>query len=129
MPVGPEFEGSMCLVLPNKPSHDGYVRVNVAGKKELAHRSLFLAYGGPIAAGLVIDHLCRNRACVNPWHLEPVTNKINLLRGVGFVARQAKQTHCKRHHPLSGENLYTHAGQRTCRICRREYLKQWRLAQ
>jgi hypothetical protein len=74
---------------------------------------------GPIPNGLVPDHLCRVRRCVNDSHLELVTNKENVLRGSGITAVQARKTHCFRGHPLSGTNLVGHLQRRVreCRIC------------
>lgn len=89
-----------------------------AGKQGLAHRWVYQALIGPIPPGATLDHLCRNRACVNPAHLEAVTVKENVLRGVGHSAQNARKTHCLRGHLLSGENLYLNNGQRHCRACR-----------
>ncbi len=83
-----------------------------------AHRLMYERLVGPIPEGLVIDHLCRNRTCVNPDHLEPVTQSENVRRGNGFSAVNARKTHCKRGHPLDGDNLYRNpAGARVCRTC------------
>ena len=72
-----------------------------------------------IPEGLTIDHLCRNRWCVNPEHLEVVTLKENILRGDSPSARNARKTHCLNGHLLSGENLYmTPEGRRQCKTCR-----------
>jgi hypothetical protein len=70
---------------------------------------------------LTLDHLCRNKACVNPAHLEPVTNRENVLRGVGLSAENARKTHCKRGHPLSGDNVVVSKGgrKRRCVACER----------
>ena len=95
-----------------------------------AHRLSYEFLIGPIPDGLVIDHLCRNRACMNPAHMEPVTNGTNVLRGYSGSAKNARKTHCKRGHPLSGENLRVNgnAGERICRICQRNRsLKHFRL--
>ena len=85
-----------------------------------AHRVMYERLVGPIPAGLQIDHLCRNRDCVNPAHLEPVTQTVNILRGDGWAGLHARKTHCPRGHPLEGANLLivTH-GWRRCRICYR----------
>lgn len=80
-----------------------------SGKKlgygTLPHRIAWTLLKGPIPAGLTIDHLCRIKTCVNPAHLDPVTMKINTLRGISPIARQAKQTYCIHGHPLFGNNL------------------------
>lgn len=70
----------------------------------MAHRFAYEFDRGPIPEGLTIDHLCRNRACVNPSHLEAVPHIVNVRRGTAG-ARNRSKTHCKRGHPFSGENL------------------------
>lgn len=86
---------------------------------EGAHRTAYKVFRGEIPDGLDIDHLCRVRHCVNPDHLEAVTRRTNLLRGIGVTAIRAKQTHCKSGHPLSGKNLIIRKnGTRKCRICK-----------
>ena len=71
---------------------------------------------------LEFDHLCRNRSCVNPSHLEIVKRRINNLRGYSAAAMNARKTHCPKAHPLSGENLMLSGKyrDRKCRICNRE---------
>lgn len=84
----------------------------------LAHRFSYELARGPIPPGLTIDHLCRNRLCVNPDHLEAVTMRVNLLRGVGPSAVAARKTHCPRGHEYAGLNIYwTKDGRRKCRTC------------
>lgn len=87
----------------------------------LAHRFSFEAHVGPIPEGLVIDHLCRNRLCVNPDHLEPVTNEENLRRGAGYAIQNGMRTHCKNGHEYTPENTYTDPtkGTARCRECSR----------
>jgi len=83
-----------------------------------AHRWVYENEVGPIPGGLVIDHLCRVRHCVNPSHLEPVTTGTNTLRGTGPMARNARKTACTHGHPFDEANTYTDSrGTRHCRTC------------
>ena len=92
----------------------------------VAHRAAYLIYRGVIPEGMQLDHLCRNRWCVNPWHLEVVTQRENILRGLAPSALQARQTHCKRGHSL--DVAYRDpSGRRVCRICRQmNERRRWR---
>lgn len=93
-----------------------------------AHRFMYQAVIGPVPDGLQLDHLCRNRACCNPAHLEPVTCEENLRRGNGWSGRNARKTHCPQGHALTPENLTvsvykTASGPkqgRKCKVCHRE---------
>ena len=92
----------------------------------LAHRASYELANGQIPDGLVIDHLCRTPLCINPAHLEAVSNRENLLRGLGFGGNNARKTNCVRGHPLAGNNLYSYKGKRICRECQRDRLREWR---
>jgi len=101
-------------------SDNGYGRFRAGGNKGYAHRFAWELLRGPIPGGLTIDHLCRNRRCVNPDHLEPVDCRTNLLRGVGPSAVNATKTRCVNGHPFDQRNTYVWKdGSRYCRECRR----------
>lgn len=90
------------------------------GGSALVHRRAYELTRGPIPAGAVLDHLCRNRACFNPDHLEAVSEQTNLLRGEGWAGRNARRTECPKGHALTGDNLrITNRGERRCRECDR----------
>jgi hypothetical protein len=96
---------------------DGFV---FNGRRErLAHRVAWLLVRGRIEGGLELDHLCRNRLCVNPDHIEPVTKRTNIVRGVGPTAVNATKTHCNKGHPFDESNTEIQGSTgRLCRACR-----------
>lgn len=96
----------------------GYGMFKVKGRKMQAHRVSYELCVGAIPKGLILDHLCRNVTCVNPSHLEPVSNRENILRGIGPSAINSRKTNCQRGHPFSIENTAIVQGKRCCRICR-----------
>lgn len=99
--------------------NNGYGVIRIMGERRFAHRISHEIHKGLIPDGFHIDHLCRNTSCANPDHLEAVTPKENVLRGVGVAAINAKKTLCVRGHELAGENLYIYRGERICVACRR----------
>lgn len=97
---------------------DGYGRIYLEGRQWLAHRASYTAFSGPIPDGLNMDHLCRNRRCVNPEHVEPVTQSENLKRSP-LMNRQGHKTHCPKGHEYSDENTERRNGRRYCKTCER----------
>jgi hypothetical protein len=96
----------------------GYGQFVVGKSSNLAHRWIYQVLVGPISEGLVLDHLCGTPSCVNPEHLEPVTQQVNTLRGISPAAVNAKKTHCIRGHAFDTGNTYINpSGQRQCRRC------------
>ena len=101
--ISPE-PNSGCWLWTGGVSNVGYGKFSLDGRTVPAHRAAWALLVGEIAAGLDIDHRCRNRCCVNPAHLEPVTRRENLLRSKGTWASLSLRTHCKNGHPFTPEN-------------------------
>ena len=102
----------------------------VLGTRVYAHRYAYKMMVGEIPEGLQVDHLCRNRSCVNPEHMEIVTRKENILRGQSLPAKCSRLTHCPRGHEYNEQNTYLWIGKegtknsgkvgRQCRICAKQ---------
>ena len=107
---------------------NGYANFGINYRKMYAHRFIYEYYTGQLDPNLTIDHLCRNRKCVNPEHLEQVTMKENILRGQSPSALCAVKTHCLRGHEFTKENTLLIQNRRQCRKCcrircREDYVK------
>jgi hypothetical protein len=113
-----------CWIWTGRTDDYGYGHIKVAGRTLKTHRVAWTLERGEIPADLVLDHhhhsTCGNPRCVNPDHLEPVTNRENIRRGKSPTAVNAMKTHCKRGHPLSGDNVTIQHGRRNCRLCQKE---------
>jgi hypothetical protein len=113
------IDSDACRIWPGALNSKGYGCVtNLRGGTRLAHRAAYEMHVGPIPDGMTIDHLCREKRCVNPRHMEPVTTAENIRRANAVVHS------CKAGHPLSGDNLVVvvraRGTQRECLTCRRE---------
>lgn len=98
---------------------DGYGVFMFKHKSFIAHRASYEIYNGCIPDGLQIDYLCRNRSCVNPTHLQAVTQKTNVLRGIGLSAENARKMICKHGHPFTDDNTrYAIENGRLRRYCK-----------
>src|SRR3990167_6386730 len=111
---------SGCWLWTGADDGNGYGTLTVGRVMRKAHLYSYEAFVGPIPEGLQLDHLCRVRCCVNPDHLEPVTQRENILRGMGIAAVNARKTFCKHGHEFSAENTRVRKnGTRQCRACHR----------
>lgn len=113
-----EWQGD-CLIWNRALQGGGYGYLSIAGRQQVAHRVAYELTKGPIPAGLELDHLCRNRACINPMHLEAVTRSVNDSRG---VSRNRLKLYCPQGHVYAGNNLILRRRpkglvSRRCRAC------------
>lgn len=109
-----------CIEAHGSLTTHGYGRIKIAQKEYGAHRISYMLFKGYIKPSLQVDHLCRNRKCINPDHLRLVTSRENTLCGNGITAKQSKQTHCKWGHPFTVENTQTDKSRprhRNCKTC------------
>lgn len=113
-----EFDESGCWLWTAATQRSGYGYMRDANRRmRVARRLAWEASVGPVPEGQVLDHLCRTRACINPDHLEPVTERENILRGVAPTAQNARKTHCPRGHV---HDAVDSRGRRICTICKHE---------
>lgn len=116
-----------CWLWTGTRNQKGYGRAELGGRRTGAHRVAWLRSGRDIPEGMQLDHLCRNRACVNPGHLEVVNNRTNVLRGHTLPALNIQKTHCVNGHAYSVENTrYRKDGSRLCRVCVAARWQSWR---
>lgn len=119
-----EIDAAGCWLWTGSLDRHGYGSFGVRRHTTRAHRYAYELLVGPIPEGLVIDHLCRVRRCVNPAHLEPVTIAVNLARSGALEASRQwalARTHCRHGHEFTPENTFTNVrGARVCLTCRRE---------
>lgn len=108
-----------CINWTGIKTKDGYGRFYLKGKLIRAHRWIYEFYKGKIPKPLEIDHLCKNRACVNLNHLEVVTHRENIFRSdINPMVLNSRKTHCIYGHEFTSENTYIRTdGSRKCRIC------------
>lgn len=108
---------SCCWEWIGERNHKGYGRVSINASRFVVHRVAYSLLIEPVPEDMQIDHLCRTRYCVNPDHLQPVTNRENLVRGYGVIARSVRATHCPQGHAYTPENTRLYRRARVCRTC------------
>jgi hypothetical protein len=119
-----------CLLWTGHLDESGYGRISVDRRSRGVHRVAWEMENGPIPAGLQIDHVrdrgCRHRNCANVAHLEPVTQRTNIMRGDGIAPQRKAQTHCVHGHEFTPANTMLRAnGNRGCLECRRRISREW----
>lgn len=136
-PIGYVIQENGCWDWVGPSGSRGYGQWWLNKRYRPAHRVMYERANGPIPLGLVLDHLCRDHSCVNPDHLEAVTQRENVLRGNGVAAANSKKTHCPKGHEYTPENTYIQKCKkndgRICRMCQRamgaEYTRRYRARQ
>jgi hypothetical protein len=124
-----DFDGECWSWLRSSRTPEGYGLFYMSGRHFLAHRLAYQELVACIPSGLTLDHLCRNRGCVNPSHLEPVAMRENVLRGIGPTATNSQKVQCIRGHDLAGDNLdqrkLSEKGWRVCLECQRQHAREY----
>ena len=118
-----EIQDGGCWKWLGATNNQGYGEFSINHKMVRAHRFSYQIHESTIPEGLVIDHKCRNVWCVNPKHLEPVTNKENLNRG---RSANREKTHCMKGHEYNQINTYYHNNNRHCRTCKLDNTRKYR---
>lgn len=107
-------------------NNKGYGSIRWNHQTKVAHRAVYELLVGDIPEGLTLDHLCLNKKCVNPNHLEPVANRENNARGNSRSAVNARKTHCLNGHEYNKLNTYINrSGGRWCKTCRNDYMRSY----
>ena len=124
-------QGDSCWLWTGTIGLKGYGRFFLAKKEKVVHRIFYELFKGAIPKDLTIDHLCRVRHCVNPEHLEAVTSKDNVLRGIGLTAICARRIACAKGHPYIDNSFKLTKKRdgtiyRRCRVCANLYHKKYR---
>lgn len=115
-----------CWLWTGYKQKSGYGQFTINGKSYKAHRLVYSLLVGEIPKGKQLDHLCRVRNCVNPEHLEPVTQAENIRRGESPWAVNGRKTHCYKGHEFTEDNIYIKGGYRLCKICTLEARKKYK---
>jgi len=98
----------------------GYGEMIINGKSYRTHRISFSIFNGELIDGMVIDHICKNKSCINPDHLRQVTQKFNCLDNSSSpLAENSRKTHCKNGHELTEDNIYKKKNWRCCLACKK----------
>lgn len=107
-----------CWMWTGSRTRNGYGKVDIGRSSQVAHRAVYTAVVGTIPLGMQLDHLCRNRRCVNPSHLEPVTPRTNKIRAGG--------ERCPNGHEYASRGYVSTSGERVCRACRTSRVRRYR---
>lgn len=112
-----------CWIWQRSLTSKGYAKVKTGSRTDntrktaIAHRLMYELLVGEIPANHELDHLCKQRNCINPDHLEPVLHRENVLRGNGLAGMNARKTHCKQGHEYTESNTRMYGNKRRCRAC------------